>query len=127
MKCTVEFRVYVKEIQHKNLVLVYVDDLIVTRNVQTEIKQFKVKIKLEFEMSNLRTLNYFVGLEFLHTPKGILLHQKKYTCEVLKRFNMEDCNVALTPVIANLKLIENLDHSGFYVTTVLILVMELGW
>jgi len=47
VKCTLEFGVYVKETQHRSLLLVrlHVDNLIVTRNVQAEIKQFKVEMK----------------------------------------------------------------------------------
>jgi len=51
-----------------------VHDLIVIGSVQLEIKQFKVKMKSEFEMIDLGTLNYFLGLEIVHTYKGILLH-----------------------------------------------------
>jgi len=36
------------------------DDLIATRNVETKIEQFKC-MKSEFEMTDLGSLNYFVG------------------------------------------------------------------
>lgn len=55
----------------------YVNDLIVLRNVQANIKQFKVKMKSEFEISNLGTLSYFLGLKFVHTHKRAHLHKKK--------------------------------------------------
>ena len=92
MKCIIEFSVYVREIQHKNLLFVclYVDDLIITRDVNEEIKQFKEKMKSEFDMTGLGILHYFLGFEFMHTHKGIFLHQRKYTGEVLKHFNMEN-------------------------------------
>jgi len=36
-------------------------------------------MKAEFEMIDLGTLNYFLGLEFVHTHNEMFLHQKKYT------------------------------------------------
>ena len=112
VKCTVEFGVYVKETQHKNLLFVclYVDDLIIIGDVNEEIEQFKEKMKSEFDITDLGILHYFLGFEFMHTQKGIFLHQRKYTGEVLKRFNMENCNIVTVPVMPNLKLTEELDE-----------------
>jgi len=112
MKCTVEFGVYVKETQHQNLLILYlyVYDLIVTRDMQSEIEQFKAEMKVAFEMNDLGTLSCFLGLEFIQTSHRVLLHQKKYACEVLKKFNMMNCNLALVSVMVNLKLIEELDE-----------------
>ncbi|XP_006580665.1 uncharacterized protein LOC114411074 [Glycine soja] len=58
----------------------------------------------EFEMTDLGTLACFLGLEFVTNSKGILLHQQKYTTDVLKRFHMTDCNPANTPAQVNTKL-----------------------
>ncbi|XP_040862106.1 secreted RxLR effector protein 161-like [Glycine max] len=55
-------------------------------------------------MTDLGTLAYFLGLEFVTTSKGILLHQQKYATDVLKRFHMADCNPANTPAEVNTKL-----------------------
>ncbi|RDX98789.1 hypothetical protein CR513_18237, partial [Mucuna pruriens] len=65
-----------KEIQYKNLLFVclYVDDLIITGDVNEEIEQFKEKMKSKFDMTNLGILHYFLGSEFMHTKKGIFLH-----------------------------------------------------
>ncbi|XP_047170203.1 protein DYAD [Vigna umbellata] len=61
-------------------------------------------------MTDLGKLNYFLGLEFIETVSGVVLHQGRYINEVLKRFNMKDYNNVPTPVIANLKLAEQLDE-----------------
>jgi len=108
VKCTVEFGVYVKRTSHANTLIVclYVDDLIITGSVEEEIEEFKGKMKIEFEMTDLGTLSYFLGLEFVHTHKGVFLHQKKYAHEILKRFQMERCNEAAVPVLPGLKLTE---------------------
>jgi len=103
VNCTIKFGVYVKETKHQNLLIVclYVDDLIVTGDMQSEIKHFKAKMKITFEMTDLGTLSYFLDLEFVQTPHRILMHQKKYACEVLKKFDMVDCNSTPIPVMVN--------------------------
>ncbi|XP_019451743.1 PREDICTED: uncharacterized protein LOC109353836 [Lupinus angustifolius] len=55
-------------------------------------------------MTDLGKLAYFLGIEFVQSSEGILMHQKRYTLEVLGRFNLIQCNSTNTPVEANLKL-----------------------
>ena len=43
--------------------IVYVDDMIVTRNDIEEIKALKEYLSKEFEMKDLRSLKYFLGIE----------------------------------------------------------------
>ncbi|KAK2370871.1 putative mitochondrial protein [Trifolium repens] len=106
VKCSVEFGVYMKgnDISNAVLICLYVDDLLITGSNHACIEKFKRRLKDEFEMSDLGKLNYFLGLEFLYRDDGIVLHQKKYIADVLKRFHMENCNEAETPMEANLKL-----------------------
>ncbi|PNX61025.1 putative copia-type protein [Trifolium pratense] len=47
-------------------------------------------------MTNLGGLKYFLGLEFTKTKDGMLIHQRKYVSDILKRFNMMNCNPANT-------------------------------
>lgn len=56
-------------------------------------------MKSEFEMIGLGKLAYFLGIEILRTSKGLILHQTKYATEILKRFNMLDCNSATTNIL----------------------------
>jgi len=58
----------------------------------------------EFEMTDLGDLSYFLGMEFIRTKKGIILHQRKYVREFLKRFRMLESNPAISPIEANPKL-----------------------
>ncbi|XP_019416959.1 PREDICTED: uncharacterized protein LOC109328117 [Lupinus angustifolius] len=49
-------------------------------------------------MSDLGPLAYFLGIESVRTTRGKVMHQKKYTSDVLKRFNMFECNSSATLV-----------------------------
>ena len=46
----------------------------------------------EFEMTDLRYLTYFLGMEFTEITYGLLMHQMKYASDILNRFNMMSCN-----------------------------------
>ena len=98
-KCLVEHGVYVKHGRKSELVLmcIYVDDLLITGSNINKIEEFKKLLMKEFEMTNLGRLKYFLGMEFVETEQGLILNQKKYTSEILARFDMEECNTAITP------------------------------
>jgi hypothetical protein len=44
----------------------------------------------EFEMSLLRELPFFMGLQICQRNQGIFISQTKYIKEMIKRFRMED-------------------------------------
>ncbi|GAU36721.1 hypothetical protein TSUD_318190 [Trifolium subterraneum] len=106
VKCSVKYGVYVKHSDNKHMLIIclYVDDLLVTDSSPMEIENFKSQMKSEFEMTDLGKLTYFLGMELLETPKGVILHQVKYATEILKKFEMLDCNSAVIPADTRLKL-----------------------
>ncbi|GAU38979.1 hypothetical protein TSUD_378550 [Trifolium subterraneum] len=105
-KCSVEYGVYVKHSDDKHMLIIclYVDDLLVTGSSLTEIENFKSQMESGFEMTDLGKLTYFLGMELLETPKGMILHQAKYATEILKKFEMLDCNSSVTAADTRLKL-----------------------
>ncbi|CAJ2670508.1 unnamed protein product [Trifolium pratense] len=86
------------------IICLYVDDLLVTGSSLAEIEDFKSQMKSEFEMTDLGKLTYFLGMELLYTAKGVILHQAKYATEILRKFEMLDCNSSVTPADTRLKL-----------------------
>ena len=80
------------------------DDLFLTRN-EKQIVECKKKLVVEFEMKDLGLMHYFLGLEVWKSLEEIFLNQRKYAVEILKRFNMLECNVMATPMDTNLKLL----------------------
>ena len=55
-------------------------------------------MKGEFEMSMMGELSFFLGLQVKQTKDGIFLSQSKYCKEILKKFEMESCKEASTPM-----------------------------
>jgi hypothetical protein len=86
------------------ILLLYVDDLFLT-GVENIITECKRKLATEFEMKDLGMMHYFLGLEVWQRSDGIFLNQRKYTVEILKRFEMLDCKAMVTQMVSNLKLL----------------------
>ena len=61
--------------------LVYVDDIIVTRNDLEGIENLK-KL-LVFEIKELGKLKYFLGIEVAHSQQGIFISQQKYVLRLI--------------------------------------------
>jgi hypothetical protein len=60
------FSLYVKKTNHGIVVIViYVDDLIITGDSETNIFDLKKLLKQKFEMKNLRELRYFLNIEVI--------------------------------------------------------------
>ena len=85
--------------------IVYVDDIIVTREEVTEYIE-RLKKKLALEIKDLGRLMYFLGIEVDHSRKGIFISQKKYILD-LKEISMLGCKFCKptnTPIEQNHKL-----------------------
>jgi len=61
-------------------------------------EEFVAAMKGEFEMSMMGELSFFLGLQVKRTKDGIFLCQSKYCKEILKKFEMESCKEASTPM-----------------------------
>ena len=70
------------------IVVLYVDDLIFTRNDKALIDGFKEAMKSEFEMIDLGLLKYFLGIEVKQMHDGIFISQEKYERKILERCKM---------------------------------------
>jgi hypothetical protein len=74
-----DFSLYVKNTDHGIIIIViYVDDLIVTRNNDVNIFDLNKLLKQKFEMKDLGELCYFLGIEVIQSPKRIWLLQRQY-------------------------------------------------
>ena len=83
------------------LVQVYVYDIIFGSTNQKLCEQFVAAMQGEFEMSMMRELNYFLGLQIKQLNHGTFFSQTKYCKELLKKFDMENCKEISTPIATN--------------------------
>ncbi|KAD4177986.1 hypothetical protein E3N88_26577 [Mikania micrantha] len=96
---------FVKKIDDKVVVvLVYVDDLIITGDVKEEIMQLKANLCVRFKMKDLGKLVHFLGLELMYCEDGFILHQTKYASDMLQKFGMFTCKSAVTPMDVSCRL-----------------------
>jgi hypothetical protein len=90
--------------KHITILIVYVDDIIVTGDDSGERKRLHEHLAREFEMKDLGELKYFLGIEVSRSDKGIFLSQRKYALDLLSETGMTACSPASTPMEENLKL-----------------------
>eukprot|EP00253_Pinus_taeda_P033745 PITA_33745 len=103
--CHSDNTVYTKKVGKSLIILVlYVYDLILTGSDPNLINHVKSSLKKKFEMTYLRHLHYFLGLQVLQSKEGIFLSQSKYACDLLRFFHMEDCKPAPSPFQSGVKL-----------------------
>jgi len=86
------------------ILLVYVDDIIVTGDDKEEQIILSQCLATNFEIKTLGRLKYFLGIEVAHSKKGIFISQQKYITDLLKETGKTACKPVSTPVDPNIKL-----------------------
>ena len=56
-------------------ILLYVDDLVIAGADFREIRRVKSQLAASFDMKDPGDLHYFLGIEVIRTPEGILISQ----------------------------------------------------
>ncbi|GJT78974.1 hypothetical protein Tco_1045699 [Tanacetum coccineum] len=59
---------------------------------------------LQFKMSVMGKISFFLGLQNFQSPSGIFLNQSKYALESLKKYGMESSDPVDTPMVEKSKL-----------------------
>ncbi|KAK8966350.1 hypothetical protein KSP40_PGU010352 [Platanthera guangdongensis] len=88
------------------ILIVYVDDIVITGNDTEEIVNLKTLLYAEFEVKDLRRLRYFLGIEVVRSEQGIFISQRKYILDLLKETNMLGCVPANTLIEENRRIDE---------------------
>ena len=86
------------------LLLLYVDDMIITGDDLSGIQELKVFLSQQFEMKDLGHLSYFLSLEITHSTDGLYITQAKYASELLSRAGLIDSKTVDTPFELNAHL-----------------------
>ncbi|KAL5570076.1 hypothetical protein UlMin_026651 [Ulmus minor] len=79
------------------IVLVYVDDILVTGNSPTQIDELITQLHSSFAMRDLGQISYFLGVEVIFDGASIHLSQTRYIADLLTKTEMLDCKPAKTP------------------------------
>ncbi|KAM1031938.1 hypothetical protein ACFX2I_035575 [Malus domestica] len=93
--------------KHGNLhmvVLLYVDDMIVTGSDENEIAKLRAELSTRFDMKNLGELSHFLGLEVQNMANGIFMSQQGYAQKLVERFGLKLSKKRSTPLDKDKKL-----------------------
>ena len=82
------------------LLIIYVDDMIVTGSNSKKIKNLWSYLAKEFEMKDLGALKYFLGIKVSRSKQGLYLSQRKYTLNLL----VETSNSTSKPIDTPIKI-----------------------
>nr|GEX95505.1 ribonuclease H-like domain-containing protein [Tanacetum cinerariifolium] len=95
-------------VYHKGLdvayLLLYVDDIVLTASSTALLERIITLLHSEFAMTDLGSLNYFLGISAQRSKSGLFLSQSKFVEEILERAHMQHCNPCKTPVDTESKL-----------------------
>ncbi|POM73090.1 Integrase catalytic core protein [Phytophthora palmivora] len=90
------------------LLLVYVDDVLVTGNSAELIAEVKRQLKSRFEMTDSGKCSFILGIEVVDNADGsVTLSQARYIKDILERFGMQDCKPTASPVDISMKLVSS--------------------
>ncbi|KAM1143511.1 hypothetical protein ACFX2B_032032 [Malus domestica] len=88
----------------KLVVLIYVDDLIITGDNADEITNLKISLQQKFSIKDFGVLKYFLGIEMASSNKKLFLNQRKYILDLFQESNIRDDKLVQTPLDSKLKL-----------------------
>ena len=83
------------------MLIVYVDDIVLFGNDTIESIQLKMKIGDEFEIKDLESLKYFLGIEVARSKECIFVSKRKYILDLLTKTCMLGCRPVDTPIEFN--------------------------
>nr|GEY13070.1 hypothetical protein [Tanacetum cinerariifolium] len=89
------------------LVQVYVDDIIFRSTKKSLCDEFKQTVHKRFQISSMRELTFFLGLQVKQKDDGIFISQDKYVADILKKFDFTTVKTASTPIEPNKALIKD--------------------
>lgn len=95
------------------LLLLYVDDFILTGENFKTLGSFINVLSTEFRMKDLGSLHYFLGIKVHKSPTGLYLALSKYARDLLVRSGMESCKSIATPMVVCKKLLLKDDDAPY--------------
>ncbi|GJY52051.1 putative ribonuclease H-like domain-containing protein [Tanacetum coccineum] len=91
------------------LVRVYVDDIIFGSTKMELCTEFEKLMHDKFQMSSMRELTFFLGLQVKQKEDMIFISQDKYVADILRKFSFTDVRTASTPMDTKKPLLKDSD------------------
>ena len=98
---------YIRSDYSPIFIILNVDDLVIGGEHLVDINMVKSLLSSKFEMTDMKELHYFLGIEVIRTPTGIMISERHYILNLLYKFGMAECKSMATPLDRNLKLDAN--------------------
>ena len=95
------------------LIILYVDDLIITGSRSLLIDEVKEKLSTQFEMTDLGVLHYYLGMEIWQSNSTFFISQMKYVKGLITKYKMEDCRFSNFRLLPHAKLSRHDDTPKF--------------
>ena len=89
------------------LLLLYIDDMIVTGDDTVGITDTQRYLHCQFHMKDLGHLRYFLGLEIAQAEPGILISQQKCTTDIIDITALTDTKIVDTPLEVHSKFLSS--------------------
>ena len=86
------------------VILVYVDDMVLTGTSRTQIDHIKAALDKAFTIKDLGDIRYFLGIEVIRNSCGTLLSQRKYISDIIKDLNLATSKPVSSPLPKGLGL-----------------------
>ena len=86
------------------LLLVYVDDIVITKSDCKGILSLKSFLHSQFYIKDLGMLKYFLGVKVMRSKQGILLSQHKYVLNMLSETGKLGAKPYSTPMAPSVQL-----------------------
>ena len=86
------------------LLVVYVDDIVITGNDMTGISSLKSFLHGQFHTKDLGMLKYFLGVEVIESQRAIFLSERKYVLDLLSETRKLAAKPCHSPMAQSLHL-----------------------
>ena len=93
---------YVRSDFERSIVIIlYVDDLVIGGEHLVDINKVKSLLSRKFKLMSMKELHYFLCIEVIQTPAGIMISQWHYILNLFYKFGMIECKYVATPLESN--------------------------
>ena len=101
--------IFVRQKKELQIIVVYVDDLILLSKSSEQMQQLKEDLSHRFKMKDLGKLYYCLGISVTldESSQTIRLNQSRYLVKILEKYGLTEANSVSAPADPNVKLLKD--------------------